>query len=375
MAGRSPSIYQGGDALERAVVDLVRVGARGHAAGVRQLAGRLIRSVPAQVTDMASFRDAVHDALVEAKPTAGLRFDAGAIPADAEGEQPLVDVDAIPVADELVVDSYIASELDEIVAERRRAEELARAGVSISRTVLFAGPPGVGKTLASRWIAQRLGLPLVTLDLATVVSSYLGASGRNLKSVLAYAKSGPCVLLLDEFDAVAKRRDDETDIGELKRIVNVILVELDRWPDMSLLIAATNHPQLLDAAIDRRFDRVINFPPPGATERLTLLQNANQGQASPEVVALAADLWAGQSHSVIIRFWELCRRKAVLHDLDLEEAVVTELIRQFPSGERREQLWRHANEQLAMSNRRIAALAGVSHPTISTGIRRAKGKQ
>lgn len=75
-----------------------------------------------------------------------------------------------------------------------------------------------------------------------MVSSYLGASGRNIRSVLEYAKSGPCVLLLDEFDAVAKRRDDPSDVGELKRIVNVILVELDRWPDSSLLIAATNHP-------------------------------------------------------------------------------------------------------------------------------------
>ena len=103
-------------------------------------------------------------------------------------------------------------------------------------------------------LASRIGVPLVSIDLASVVSSFLGTSGRNIRVAFDYAKSGQCVLLLDEFDALAKRRDDDTDIGELKRIVNVVLLELDRWPDTSLLVAATNHPQLLDPAVGRRFD-------------------------------------------------------------------------------------------------------------------------
>jgi hypothetical protein len=365
-------IYQEAGGLERALIDLVRVGARGHAAGVRQLAGRLIRAVPPSVSDAGAFRIAVHEALAQASPSNGLRFDSGAIPTDAEGLHPLVNVDAIPVADEFVADERLAMQLQEVVAERERADELARAGVSASRTVLFTGAPGVGKTLASRWVAQQLGLPLVTLDLASVVSSYLGSSGRNIKSVLEFAKSGRCVLFLDEFDAVAKRRDDDTDIGELKRIVNVILVELDRWPETSLLIGATNHPQLLDEAIDRRFDRVLRFPLPGRAERLALLRNAGQGEVSGEVIDLAAAMWEGRSHSVIMRFWELCRRKSVLHDAGLEHVVVSELIEQFPTSELRNSVWRHAHDRLGMSNRRIAALAGVSHPTVATGIRQAK---
>jgi hypothetical protein len=90
------------------------------------------------------------------------------------------------------------------------------------------------------------------------------------------------------------------------------------------------------------------------------------------VIDLAAAMWEGRSHSVIMRFWELCRRKSVLHDAGLEHVVVSELIEQFPTSELRNSVWRHAHDRLGMSNRRIAALAGVSHPTVATGIRQAK---
>ncbi|WP_207402770.1 AAA family ATPase [Rathayibacter sp. SD072] len=324
------------------------------------------------MSDAEAFRAAVHDALSTAQPAHGLRFDSGAIPADAEGFHLLADVDALPDGDRLIVNTRVTAELHELVAERQRADELARLAIPLSRTVLLSGPPGVGKTLASRWLAQQLNLPLVSLDLASVVSSYLGSSGRNIRAVLDYAKSGPCVLLLDEFDAVAKRRDDDSDIGELKRIVNVILVELDRWPETSLLVAATNHPQLLDAAIDRRFDRVIEFPLPDQEERRALLEQANSGGGvSNETIELTAALWEGASQAVILRFWDGCRRKAVLHDTPLDEAITAECVTQFPTSALRGQVWRHAHERFGMSNRRIAGLAGLSHPTVAAGIRHA----
>ena len=88
--------------------------------------------------------------------------------------------------------------------------------------------------MTARWLAQQIDAPLVTMNLSAVVSSFLGNSGKNIRSVLNYASSGQCILFLDEFDAIAKRRDDDTDIGELKRVVSVILMELDRWASSSL---------------------------------------------------------------------------------------------------------------------------------------------
>lgn len=165
----------------------------------------------------------------------------------------------------------VAAELRSIIQERRSAPELAKAGLRPTHTVIFTGVPGVGKTLAARWLARELGLPLAVLNLGAVMSSFLGRTGANLRQVIGYASQQPCVLLLDELDAIAKRRDDNSDIGELKRLVTVLLQELDAWPSDALLIAATNHEQLIDPAVWRRFERRVVFPLPGADDQAELL--------------------------------------------------------------------------------------------------------
>lgn len=370
--------YHSPDGLERAVVDLVRVGTRGHGAGVRQLASRLMRSVPMGVRDAESFRDAVHKAIAAGSDITELRYSTGAVPTEGDSAQPLVDIDLLPDGDGLTLDDSVMSALGEVIAERERADDLRRAGVGLTRSVLLSGPPGVGKTMTARWLARSLRLPLVSLDLSSVVSSYLGTSGRNIKSVLDYAKSGPCVLLLDEFDAIAKRRDDDSDIGELKRIVNVILVELDRWPDTSLLIAATNHPQLLDSAVERRFDRSLALPLPGFDQRHAILRHLAHGvdAVDAEVLGLVADLTLGMTSSDLTRFWFLVRRRSILNGSTVTETLISELARHVgDSGPGRDRLFLTLHDTLRMSNRRIATLTGVSHPTVAAGIKRAEGAQ
>jgi hypothetical protein len=152
--------------------------------------------------------------------------------------------------------------LSQLIEERRQADRLTSIGLAPTRSAIFLGQPGVGKTLTARWLASQLGVELYVLDLTAVMSSLLGRSGNNLRAALDFAKRTPCVLLLDEIDAIAKRRSDDADVGELKRLVTVILQEVDEWPSTGLLLAATNHPELIDPALWRRFDLVVEFKLP-----------------------------------------------------------------------------------------------------------------
>jgi SpoVK/Ycf46/Vps4 family AAA+-type ATPase len=152
--------------------------------------------------------------------------------------------------------------LGQLIQERKQVAKLASLGLDPTRSAIFVGQPGVGKTLTSRWLAAQLNLPLYVLDLTAVMSSLLGRSGSNIRAALDFAKSSPCILLLDEIDSIAKRRSDDSDIGELKRLVTVILQELDEWPSEGLLLAATNHPELIDPALWRRFDLKVEFELP-----------------------------------------------------------------------------------------------------------------
>lgn len=166
-----------------------------------------------------------------------------------EREQPLLSVE-------------LEESLSQLIEERRQADRLVSLGLVPTRSAIFVGKPGVGKTLTARWLAAQLGVPLYVLDLTAVMSSLLGRSGSNLRAALDFAKRSPCVLLLDEIDAIAKRRSDDADVGELKRLVTVILQEVDEWPATGLLLAATNHPELIDPALWRRFDLVVEFKLP-----------------------------------------------------------------------------------------------------------------
>lgn len=370
MRPASADSYHLNDPLQAALVSLARAGVKGSPSTVRKVANQLIRRVPDAISDVEAFRVALHEA-VSVTPGSELLMSGESLPMEAGGAGPLVDVDPSPDGSGLVLPPLVQAELDEIVLERTKESLLALRGMAPSRSALFSGPPGVGKTLASRWVAEQVGLPLVSLDLAAVLSSYLGTSGRNIRDVLDFAKSQACVLLLDEFDALAKARDDDSDVGELKRVVNVLLVELDRWDGRSFLIAATNHAQLLDPAIGRRFDRIVNFSLPGLEEREALIRATATGPLDPTIAKAVAAITDGSSPSDLTRLMEKTGRRSILRDVPFERVLLTELIGAAPSpGKKRDTIWQRLHREFGLSLRSIADLAGVSHPTVSQAIQR-----
>ena len=153
-----------------------------------------------------------------------------------------------------------------------RIEDLARMGVKPNMRCLLYGAPGVGKTLLARFIGHQLGLPIAEARLDGLVSSFLGTTARNIGALFDFASRYRCILFLDEFDAIAKARDDSQEVGEIKRVVNTLLQCLDARNVQGFTLAATNHEHLLDPAIWRRFESRICIAKPQSDTRAAMLK-------------------------------------------------------------------------------------------------------
>lgn len=198
-------------------------------------------------------------------------IDMSPIPVDRETRSQLVKLEEPLKLEEPILNENIMNELLQFLQERKLINEFLEQDIIPPNSILLHGSPGVGKTFIAKWLSYKLNMPMITLDLANSISSYLGRSGQNIKSIFQYTKEQNVILFLDEIDAIAKRRDDATDLGELKRLVNVLLKELEDCPISCVIIGATNHPELLDKAIWRRFDRNIYIPMPEYIQRQELI--------------------------------------------------------------------------------------------------------
>ncbi|MEP6516109.1 ATP-binding protein [Microcoleus vaginatus FACHB-2002] len=173
--------------------------------------------------------------------------------------------------DRIVLSEKIVDILQEIVLENRKQDILVAYNLKPKNKLLFCGPPGCGKTQTAKILSSALGLPLVYVNLTAVFSSYLGQTATNLQKIFTYIENGEWVVLFDEFDAIARDRDNLNEHGEVKRLVNSLLQLIDNATNQSIFVAATNHEKLLDSAVWRRFDEVIFFDNPTVELRTALL--------------------------------------------------------------------------------------------------------
>lgn len=195
------------------------------------------------------------------------------VPVDSESRAMLADI-ILPNENniQVILSKRNEEQLNDFIYSYKQADELNNLGIDVPNSLLLYGPPGCGKSKAASYIAKEIGLPLVIARLDSLISSYLGTTAKNIRNLFEFAQRTPCVLFLDEFDAIAKARDDNNELGELKRVVNSLLQNIDNLNEDSLLLCATNHEDLLDSAVWRRFDYKININRPDREARKQLIQ-------------------------------------------------------------------------------------------------------
>lgn len=239
------------------------------------------------------------------------------IPVDTESRTTLADI-VYPAENniEVILSKRNADKLESFILSYKNADKLNDLGIGLSNTLLLYGPPGCGKTKCAYLIAKQLNLPLVIARLDSLISSYLGTTAKNIRNLFEFAQKIPCVLFLDEFDAIAKARDDNNELGELKRVVNSLLQNVDSMSTDSLLLAATNHQQLLDSAVWRRFDYKleIELPDKEAISKLICLFIGHMGTLNEKDVAELSTLFYGLSGAEIEELITKSIRNAVIHN-------------------------------------------------------------
>jgi SpoVK/Ycf46/Vps4 family AAA+-type ATPase len=193
-------------------------------------------------------------------------------PVDRETSAPLAEIifPSSIQAEPPLFNAAVTQAVGSVIEELANADALKGMGVQPARTCLIFGPPGTGKTRLALWVARELNLPVVLVKLDGLISSFLGTTARNIANLFAFANRYQCLLLLDEFDAIAKVRDDPQEVGEIKRVVNALLQNLDLRKENGFTIGVTNHARLLDPAVWRRFEVQLEIPKPEFDVRMEI---------------------------------------------------------------------------------------------------------
>jgi len=216
--------------------------------------------------------------------------------------------------DDLWLSEICRANVEQLVEEQRRAALLRAHGLDPRNRVLLVGPPGNGKTSLAEAIAEALAVPFFVVRYESLIGSYLGETAGKLKKAFDFARTTPCVLFFDEFDAIGKERGDIHETGEIKRVVSTFLMQADDLPAYTVIVAATNHAELLDRAVWRRFQLRLSLPPPSRKQMLSFIgQFLESLEERPATTAAAVAKRLGRlSYAEVEEFTLDVRRSMVL---------------------------------------------------------------
>lgn len=347
---------------------LVRLGLQNKHEDFRMYAARLVRSYRLKDPKLSGELNSI--LREETAVNAGSAFDERSILRHLKPGVSIMPRQTVEVEEPLLNDS-VRQRIDDLLSERRNASLLTGNGLPPVSAAIFTGPPGVGKTMTAVWIADKLKMPIFRLDLADLIGSHLGETGGNLKAAFRQIREQPGILFLDEIDAVAKTRSDDSDIGEMKRLVTVLLQELDYRDVSSLILAATNNVELIDPAVWRRFEMRIDFPMPDRRQIALALgrdlkkANADVSLSSPWIDLLSL-LLEGKSFSEVRTDTASIRKKSILEKRPLQGAIL-EFARRTTSElphKQRIDVAVSLTECSGLSQREIAEITGVTRQTI-----------
>lgn len=254
------------------------------------------------------------------------------LPVDSKSRLPLVEERPWPDTP-IFLNEDASRVFADFIADVQHLNDLSNKGLSTRLGLLLSGPPGTGKTLLAGHLASQLNRPFYVLRLDSVISSLLGDTAKNVRSVFDYVQGKNALLLLDEMDTLAKLRDDRHELGELKRVVNTVIQGLDELDPAAIVVGATNHPHLLDAAIWRRFPYKIELNTPDTNVRTDMWRYFLFADDDKENLSrILAALSAGLSGADIESMGLTARRHAIIDKRPVDIGTVALAIVASQSG-------------------------------------------
>jgi SpoVK/Ycf46/Vps4 family AAA+-type ATPase len=231
--------------------------------------------------------------------------------------------------DELRLPAITRRSIDEFIEEQQRSDVLRSHGLEPRNRLLLVGQPGTGKTTLAEAVAEAIAVSMFVVRYELMIGSYLGETALRLKRVFDYARTTPCVLFFDEFDAIGKERGDKHETGEIKRVVSSLLMQIDELPSYTVVAAATNHPELLDRASWRRFQLRLKLPMPNRSDLAKYIESILARWENPLNISssLIAKNLGSVSYAEAEQFCMNVRRRQVLSmgEKNLKQLIVEQL--------------------------------------------------